>query len=94
MEQISLNGKVVGFAEKSKDVKNFLPEGAPINISMIGGSDRELTYDDDVYTIEKSDKVVGTSEGDVCSLCHIGTLQNQGGCFTCNKCGAQLKCGL
>lgn len=61
---------------------------------MLGRTDRKLVYGDDVYTILKTNKKKGTGEGDICTICTIGILQNQGGCYTCSVCNASLKCGL
>jgi len=40
------------------------------------------------------DKKVGGNVGDICQICEAGELVDFGGCFTCNNCSAQLKCGL
>jgi hypothetical protein len=46
------------------------------------------------YKIELSDRKIGTSSGNVCSICMAGELTDYGGCSTCNNCGAQIRCGL
>lgn len=40
------------------------------------------------------DKNLGTDIGDICPVCTIGTVIEQGGCHTCDNCKAQLVCGL
>ncbi len=43
----------------------------------------------------KSTKVTyGTEVGETCPICRQGTVEEIGGCNTCNNCNAQLKCGL
>lgn len=34
------------------------------------------------------------SDGDICPICHEGTIEEIGGCSTCTHCKVQLKCGL
>ena len=94
MEIVKRNGEKVGYAEEPRLVKDFLPTGAPSNIKMLGGTDRELTYGTDIYTVEKTNKQIGQYEGDICPVCKMGEMQNMAGCFTCSDCGVQLKCGL
>lgn len=56
---------------------------------------RVLDYGENgLYLIQKTNKVKGTSSGDICQICEAGTLKEYGGCNTCSNCGAQLKCGL
>lgn len=33
-------------------------------------------------------------EGELCPICHQGTIEEIGGCSTCTNCKVQLKCGL
>ena len=94
IQEISLNGSVIGYVEEAKDVLKYLPSGSPERFKMLGGIDRELLYGEDLYVIKSTDKKKGLGEGDICGLCSIGTLQNQGGCYVCNVCSAALKCGL
>ncbi|QZT32699.1 vitamin B12-dependent ribonucleotide reductase [Caldalkalibacillus thermarum TA2.A1] len=43
----------------------------------------------------KATKVTyGAEIGETCPICREGTVEEIGGCNTCNHCGAQLKCGL
>ena len=90
-----MNNKVVGYVEEAKDVLKYLPNGSPDSFKMLGGkTDRELLYGKDLYVIVKTDKVVGTAIGDICTICKSGVLQNQGNCAVCSTCQAALKCGL
>ncbi len=34
------------------------------------------------------------AEGEICPICHEGTIEEIGGCSTCTNCKVQLKCGL
>ena len=85
---------MIGYVEEAKDVLKYLPSGSPDQFKMLGGIDRELLYGKDLYVIKSSNKKKGTGEGDICTLCSMGVLQNQGGCYTCSVCNASLKCGL
>lgn len=49
---------------------------------------------DDILDLEATDVNVGNEIGDTCPICRIGTVEDLGGCNTCDNCGAQLKCGL
>lgn len=44
--------------------------------------------------LRSTDVTYGTEIGETCPICREGTVEEIGGCNTCNKCGAQLKCGL
>lgn len=95
MQEIKMNGKTIGYASDPKDVKNFLPEGAPSKFEMLGsGNDRKLIYGDDVYEVLKSSKKVGINIGEICALCGKGEIMDLGGCDTCSTCGFQTHCGL
>lgn len=37
---------------------------------------------------------VGNEVGDTCPMCREGVLEDIGGCSTCTRCSAQVKCGL
>ena len=90
-----MNGKTIGYASNPKDVKNFLPEGAPSKFEMLGsGNDRKLTYGDDVYEVLSSDKKIGVEINNICPICNLGEVFDFGGCHSCKNCNAQLKCGL
>lgn len=43
---------------------------------------------------DRQDRKLGTSLGDLCTICKEGTLVFSAGCYTCNNCGMQSKCGL
>lgn len=49
---------------------------------------------DEVLDLEVTDVNIGNEIGDTCPICRIGTVEDLGGCNTCDNCGAQLKCGL
>src|SRR5690625_4411419 len=49
---------------------------------------------DTINEIRSTDVNVGSEVGDMCPLCREGEIIEQGGCDTCNSCGAQLQCGL
>lgn len=90
-----MNEKIVGYVSSSKDIKNFLPIGTPDKFEMLGvGNDRKITYDENIYTILKSNKKIGVDIGDICPICNLGEVFDFGGCHSCKVCSAQLKCGL
>ncbi|MGL5268603.1 MAG: vitamin B12-dependent ribonucleotide reductase [Spiroplasma sp.] len=43
---------------------------------------------------DRQDRKIGTNLGDLCQMCKEGILVLSSGCFTCNNCGMQTKCGL
>lgn len=43
---------------------------------------------------DRQDRKIGTSLGDLCTMCKEGVLVFSAGCYTCNNCGIQSKCGL
>lgn len=43
---------------------------------------------------DRQDRKIGTDLGDLCQMCKEGILVLSSGCFTCNNCGMQTKCGL
>lgn len=47
-----------------------------------------------VQDIRSTDVTFGNEIGNTCPVCREGTVEEIGGCNTCTKCGAQLKCGL
>ena len=47
-----------------------------------------------IADLESTDVTIGNEIGDTCPICRIGTVEDLGGCNTCNNCAAQLKCGL
>ena len=95
MQEIKMNEKTIGYIDDPKELKNFLPNGAPSKFEMLGsGDDRKLTYGDNVYEILKSNKKKGTGISDICSICSVGVLQDQGGCAVCSACNASIACGL
>lgn len=47
-----------------------------------------------VQDIRSTDVTFGNEVGNTCPVCREGTVEEIGGCNTCTKCGAQLKCGL
>lgn len=58
--------------------------------STVGGS----LYNASSEAIEAKSRKEGSDTGDICPVCHEGTIEPIGGCSTCNACGVQLKCGL
>ncbi|WP_342274071.1 vitamin B12-dependent ribonucleotide reductase [Spiroplasma endosymbiont of Phycita roborella] len=43
---------------------------------------------------DRQDRKIGTDLGDLCTMCKEGVLVFSVGCYTCNNCGIQSKCGL
>lgn len=43
---------------------------------------------------DRQDRKIGTNLGDLCTMCKEGVLVFSAGCYTCNNCGIQSKCGL
>lgn len=43
---------------------------------------------------DRQDRKIGINLGDLCPLCKEGILVLTAGCYTCNNCGIQSKCGL
>lgn len=43
---------------------------------------------------DRQDRKIGNNLGDLCQICKEGILVLSSGCFTCNNCGMQTKCGL
>ena len=41
-----------------------------------------------------ANKEIGNNIGDECPVCHLGVIEDIGGCNTCTNCGVQLKCGI
>ena len=93
MEAVKKNDEVLGYIEDPRDATKFLPNDTLISFKT-RGKKRTLIYPDGRYTIEPTSKKKGVYVGDICSICGIGDVIDSGGCATCNKCNAQLKCGL
>ncbi len=49
---------------------------------------------DTISELTSTDVTFGSEVGEICPICREGTIENLGGCNSCTKCGAQLKCGL
>lgn len=94
MLMIKKDGEIIGFAEDNSKVQDFLPNSPLQTFLMLRGNDRRLTYENAVYEILHTNKKKGIDIGDICPICEQGVVVDAGGCVTCNKCGAQLKCGL
>lgn len=43
---------------------------------------------------DRQDRKIGNDLGDLCTTCKEGVLVFSGGCYTCNNCTIQSKCGL
>jgi len=43
---------------------------------------------------DRQDRKIGINLGDLCQMCKEGVLVFSAGCYTCNNCGIQSKCGL
>lgn len=43
---------------------------------------------------DRQDRKIGNDLGDLCLMCKEGILVLSAGCYTCNNCGMQTKCGL
>ncbi len=56
--------------------------------------DNKVVLVDTVPELTSTTVSVGSEVGDTCPVCREGTVEEIGGCNTCTKCGAQLKCGL
>lgn len=93
MQVILKNDIVLAYVSDVRNIKDFLPTGSPSKITM-NVDNRVLEYGKDKYTIKGTQKVKGIAIGDICVVCSLGDVVDAGGCSTCNKCGAQLKCGL
>lgn len=46
------------------------------------------------WRVDRQDRKIGNNLGDLCTMCKEGVLVFSGGCYTCNNCGIQSKCGL
>lgn len=49
---------------------------------------------DTIQELDSTNVKIGNEIGDTCPVCREGSVEEIGGCNTCTKCGAQLKCGL
>lgn len=47
-----------------------------------------------IQDLSNTDVTVGDEVGNTCPVCRQGTVEDIGGCHTCNNCGVQLRCGL
>lgn len=56
--------------------------------------ERHLLVPDTIVSLGATSVMYGSEIGDTCPLCRIGIVENIGGCNSCARCGAQLKCGL
>lgn len=93
IESIRFNNKVIGYIDDSREVSKYLPDNETLISFKTYGKKRSLLYPSGRFIIEPTDKVKGTGIGNICSICSIGTLQNQGGCAVCDCCQAAIKCG-
>lgn len=93
MNKITKKGAPALFVANAKDIKNFLPGTALLDMRLEGTA-RIMVYSDGEYKIEPSNKTKGVYVGDICVVCGLGEVVDAGGCATCSRCGAQLKCGL
>jgi len=94
MQRVSKNNKTIKYVKNPKDLPKYLPNTSVHDVSL-NGKTRTIDYGKSgLYTIELVDKKVGGNVGDICQICEAGELVDFGGCFTCNNCSAQLKCGL
>lgn len=57
-------------------------------------SKQHVVLMDTVHELRKTDVTIGSEVGETCPVCREGEVEDIGGCNTCTKCGAQLKCGL
>ena len=93
MQKITKNGEPALFVENAKDVIKFLPQEELLGFELTD-TGRIMKYASGEYLIEKSNKTKGVYVGDVCIICGMGEVVDAGGCATCSRCQAQLKCGL
>jgi ribonucleoside-diphosphate reductase alpha chain len=56
--------------------------------------DHKIVLVDTISDLRSTDVTIGNEVGNTCPICREGTVEDIGGCNTCTKCGAQLKCGL
>lgn len=50
--------------------------------------------DIDIDEKEEIEELIRNEVGEICPICHEGTIEEIGGCSTCTHCKVQLKCGL
>lgn len=82
------------FVEEAKKIMQFMPRSI-ITKFINKPEGREFYFESgEVMLVTTSNKKIGTHIGDVCAICNIGEVVDAGGCATCSRCGAQLKCGL
>ena len=93
MQKISKKGEPALFVSDPKDVKNFLPKSKLLGMRLEGNA-RIMIYDDGEYKLETTNQIKGVHVGDICVICGMGEVIDAGGCATCSRCNAQLKCGL
>ncbi len=63
------------------------------NMQVLSLNNEEL-LDQSQHILPQENGSVMQNIGDVCIICQAGNLINAGGCLTCNKCQAQLKCDI
>ena len=94
MQRISKNDKTIKYVKDPKYIHKYLPSSSVHDV-LLNGKVRTIDYGKNgLYLIEIVDKKIGTGVGDICQVCEAGELIDFGGCYTCNNCSAQLKCGL
>lgn len=54
----------------------------------------KMTITDTIQELGNTNVGIGSEIGDLCPVCREGQIAEIGGCNTCIKCGAQLKCDL
>ena len=93
MTKITKKGQQAFYVSDPKDIMKYLPN-KPLTSMRMSGDARIMIYENEEYKIESTNKKKGIYAGDICTVCGMGEVVDAGGCATCNRCGAQLKCGL
>jgi len=95
MNRIYKDDRTVRYVNDVKDIQKYLPQDKTLlSVRMIDKDTRKFLYEDDGwYHVEKTQRVKGIYEGNICPMCESGEMVNMGGCMTCNNCMVQLKCG-
>src|SRR5690625_2935345 len=57
-------------------------------------SEQPVILMDTIQALEKTNVTIGSEVGDRCPVCREGHVAEIGGCNTCTRCGAQLRCGV
>ena len=96
MERIYKDNRTIKYVSDVRDIQKYLPNDETLlSVKMISDKHRKMLYSESGwYHIEKSNKVKGIYEGNICPMCESGEMIDMAGCMTCNNCMAQLKCGL